>query len=282
MTPIDLDDRVRFVLLPTDYSEASVPAFAHALRLVVTNKGALTLLHVVENQDEGDDGFPSVRAMLQRWGLLEAGAKRTEVFQELGVEVRKVVYKEGSIAGSIADYIDTHQVDLMVVATEQRGGLTRWLHPSTAERIARRTTVPTLFVPTAGRGCVSPDDGKVTLNHVLIPIDHDPPAGEAVERGLRALAAYGQVDRTLTLLHVGSGDRFPSVQIPSGSCAVERITRDGHPVTEILAAAQQTAADLLIMVTKGTEGVLDALRGTTTEQVLRQAPCPVLMVPADE
>ena len=39
-------------------------------------------------------------------------------------------------------------------------------------------------------------------------------------------------------------------------------------------------ANLLIMVTKGTDGFLDVLRGTTTEQVLRKAPCPVLSVPA--
>lgn len=32
------------------------------------------------------------------------------------------------------------------------------------------------------------------------------------------------------------------------------------------------------MATKGHEGFLDALRGTTTERVLRQAECPVLAV----
>lgn len=38
----------------------------------------------------------------------------------------------------------------------------------------------------------------------------------------------------------------------------------------------------LLHVGDGADGLLDALRGTTTEQVIRRAPCPVLAVPADE
>jgi nucleotide-binding universal stress UspA family protein len=34
------------------------------------------------------------------------------------------------------------------------------------------------------------------------------------------------------------------------------------------------------MATEGHEGILDALRGSVTEQVVRRAPCPVLAVPA--
>ncbi|HEY3719491.1 MAG TPA: universal stress protein, partial [Roseiarcus sp.] len=39
-------------------------------------------------------------------------------------------------------------------------------------------------------------------------------------------------------------------------------------------------ADLIVMPTAGHVGYLDALRGSTTERVLRQAPCPVLAMPA--
>ena len=41
------------------------------------------------------------------------------------------------------------------------------------------------------------------------------------------------------------------------------------------------AANLIMMATAGHQGFLDALRGSTTERVLRHAPCPVLAVPAD-
>jgi nucleotide-binding universal stress UspA family protein len=41
-------------------------------------------------------------------------------------------------------------------------------------------------------------------------------------------------------------------------------------------------ADLIVMATAGHQGALDALRGSTTERVVRQATCPVLAVPFGE
>ncbi len=48
---------------------------------------------------------------------------------------------------------------------------------------------------------------------------------------------------------------------------------------EIVDTATQRRSNLIIMVTQGHHGILDALRGSVTEQVVRQAPCPVLAVP---
>ena len=48
----------------------------------------------------------------------------------------------------------------------------------------------------------------------------------------------------------------------------------------ILDAARE--ADLIVMATEGEHGIIDALRGSVTERVVRDAPCPVLAVPADE
>ena len=44
--------------------------------------------------------------------------------------------------------------------------------------------------------------------------------------------------------------------------------------------AQELGCDLIVMPTEGHQGILDMLRGSTTERVLRRAPCPVLAVPA--
>src|SRR5262249_15832419 len=53
------------------------------------------------------------------------------------------------------------------------------------------------------------------------------------------------------------------------------------PVEEtILRIAQDHHADMIAMPTAGRDGFLDALRGSTTERVLRRAVCPVLAVPA--
>ena len=56
--------------------------------------------------------------------------------------------------------------------------------------------------------------------------------------------------------------------------------REGDPVEQILAATESVGAELIVMPTAGRAGVFEALRGSTTERVLRQARCPILAVPA--
>jgi phosphomannomutase len=53
----------------------------------------------------------------------------------------------------------------------------------------------------------------------------------------------------------------------------------GEPADEILQTAKEIRADLIIMTTDGPDGFLDALRGSTSERVLRQARCPVANLP---
>jgi nucleotide-binding universal stress UspA family protein len=56
--------------------------------------------------------------------------------------------------------------------------------------------------------------------------------------------------------------------------------QSGDVVTEIIAAANRLNADMIVMPTAGAKGFFEMFRGSTTQQVLRRAPCPVLAVPA--
>jgi nucleotide-binding universal stress UspA family protein len=56
--------------------------------------------------------------------------------------------------------------------------------------------------------------------------------------------------------------------------------RQALPLQPSCAEAHAQSADLIAMTTAGRHGFLDALRGSTTEQVLEHAPCPVLAVHA--
>jgi nucleotide-binding universal stress UspA family protein len=58
--------------------------------------------------------------------------------------------------------------------------------------------------------------------------------------------------------------------------------RIGHPHHEILEAAKEHGADLLVMGTHGLGGFRKLFFGSVTERVLRSTPVPVLAVPIDE
>lgn len=54
----------------------------------------------------------------------------------------------------------------------------------------------------------------------------------------------------------------------------------GNPAMEILTAAHDQAADLIVMGTHGHTGLRYLLLGSTAETVVHNAPCPVFLVPA--
>lgn len=275
-------DTAEFILHPTDFSPGSNLALAHALRLAVRNRCRLDLLHVGREGEDNLDEFPSVREMLSQWGMVPEHASRSDV-RHLGVDVGKVVCTEGKVPQAIDSFCQQKPVDLIVLSTAGRHGIAAWLHPSTAEQIAKQvaqSSIPTLFVPDSAKGCVSLDSGEVALEHILVPVDHTPSAQKAVDRALVALSRFGGAHADLTLLHVGKAENFPEIQLPQGNFKIHRIAREGDPAAEILATATEIDASAIVMVTAGTEGLLDVLRGTTTEQVLRHAGCPLLAVPA--
>ena len=56
----------------------------------------------------------------------------------------------------------------------------------------------------------------------------------------------------------------------------------GPVVETIVAVAEEIGADIVAMPTAGHHGLFDALRGSVTERVLHEAPCPVLAIPVVE
>ena len=272
---------LRSIVHPTDFSDTSAEAFVHALRIALTAKCALTLLHVATPQDERDwAAFPHIRAVLANWGLMSEHEPQAAVASRLGVTIAKVELAPQSTIGGILRYLESHPPDLIVLGTQGREGIARWLHGSVAEKLARHAKARTLFVPNGARGFVDQRRGEVRLKRVLIPIDHTPKPAAAVSSimGFAHLMAGIAVEERL--LHVGRTPPLLRHHAKPHLTAPVALRR-GDPVESIAKAADEWQADLIGMATAGHHGFLDALRGSTTERVIRQAPCPVLAVPAD-
>jgi nucleotide-binding universal stress UspA family protein len=274
---------VHTVFHPSDFSEASHTAFAHALALVLYRQGSLTVMHCVA-RDEAIDVWidsPQVRETLERWGLLESGSPRSAVHEKLALRVSKVNIRGADPLDAILSGLDKRPADLIVLATEGRQGLPRWLKRSVAEGVSRRSKTMTLFVPGGVRGFVSPDNGRISLQRILVPVDHDPRPDDAVTYAARAGVMSYESPVEITLLRVGPQADWPTLNEPRlQSCQWNRVHREGDVVEQIVGAAEELSSDLIVMATAGAHGILDALRGSVTEQVLRQVPCPLLAVPA--
>src|SRR4249920_794084 len=105
---------------PTDFSDLSGLAFAHALRLALASKSKLHLLHVLPQDTGGSLAFPHVRRLLVQWGLSEEDDPPWVVASRLGIEVDTTCIKWEAPAQGILSYLRDHPCDLIVLAT--RGG----------------------------------------------------------------------------------------------------------------------------------------------------------------
>jgi nucleotide-binding universal stress UspA family protein len=270
---------------PSDFSPASEVAFGHALKIAMQSKAKLDIMHVetpVGPEKPYWLDFPAVRATLTRWGILPEGVRPSEV-AKAGVRIRKILASSTAPVETMLRHFDKFPPDLIVLATHQRAGIERWLHKAVAEPLARRSGAMTLFVPRKGRGFVSLKDGSLALKKILIPIDHDPNPQAALDKALLLVRGLDCVVGEFLLIHVGSRSRkaAPQVHLPSVSgWSFETIVRHGHVVEEILTTERGWHPDLMVLATQGHRDFVDALRGSTTEQVLRRARCPVLAVPA--
>jgi nucleotide-binding universal stress UspA family protein len=273
------------ILHPSDFSKGSSVAFAHALKIALQCRAELEIVHVESHKVGAVDDvhwtdFPGVRATLARWEILPMGARREEV-AKTGLRVKKVLNSASDPLESMVRYCDDHPPDLLVLATHQRAGLARWLSKPVAEPLARRSRAMTLFVSADGKGFIAPANGAVTLRRILIPVDHRPDAQAAVEEAYFLAVGLGCLDVEVKLLHVGTDRGMPTLYLPHhpGWHWHDQLV-PGNAMERILKEDLDWSPDLIVMATQGQRDFLDALRGSTTERVLRAAHCPVLAVPS--
>lgn len=274
--------QIRSIVHPTDFSAASATAFVHALKIAIIAKATLTVLHVAGSRTtDAWEQLPHVHKILTDWGLLGPHDATAVIAEKLGISVHKIEVEPQSPAKGVIQYLRTHGADLIVLATTGRQGVARWLHGSVAEKLARQSRTPTLFVPAKARGFIDPRRGEISLKRVLIPIDHNPPPAGPLARIMGFARLVAGMDAEERLLHVGRD--APALQHQTDPRQrVPVALRQGDAVKAIVATANEWPADLIGMPTAGHHSFLDALRGSTTERVLRQAPCPLLAVPVGD
>ena len=133
------------ILVPTDFSEASAAAVHQGIELARTFRAELLLLNVGEQATEIATEFPigldASLADAQRERLLKVLTPSAQA--ELRAEF---LVSEGSPAAEIVRCALEREVDLIVMGTHGRSGVSHALLGSVAERVVRTAPCPVLVV----------------------------------------------------------------------------------------------------------------------------------------
>ncbi len=285
------------ILVATDFSDCAESAVKYALGMAHRYGSTLHMVHVlpempfVESTDPDPDRIRrSAQQKLAKMVASEAfrGIRHTETIEE------------GEVAQVLADRGIAESIDLIVLGTQGRSGIGKFLLGSVAEEAFRSALCPVLTVgPHVKRGA-----GDAKLQHILYATDFGPESAHGVPY---ALSLAEENHARLTMLHVA---HEPGVALPEpvpGSLPVIRpdvevaddkqqlrdlVPRDtalwhepeflvqfGPPVETILAAAAQDV-DMIVLGVKRPAALTKHLGGGVAYRVVCEAPCPVLTVGA--
>jgi nucleotide-binding universal stress UspA family protein len=302
------------ILVPLDGSSLAEQALRPAIELarpfaVQSGQGHLLLLHVPV-YDQTAIPLPAGSGLYWTDGdnssmekQRDARRRATEYLQTLRIchesprlaVSTKVV--DGDVAGIIVDMAEDHDIDLIVMATHGRSGLSRWMLGSVTERVLHSAPCPVLTVRS-----------DVPIRHMLITLDGSPLSEKVLEP---ALAAAEKFNCEITLLHVeqpadyspdfvtqlesvepGLGEQYlqdisnqPDVyldrllnQLRPRDLPLKGAITGGPVVQTILEYAERQDVDLIAMSTHGRTGLQRWVYGSVTEKVLRHSPCAMLIV----
>ena len=145
---------IRHILVPTDFSESSKRALDAAVGWARTFRAKLTLLHVVELPSYVTDGHAPVHLSTALRDDLQASAQRelARLLPEGSGTPVEVAHRVivGAPHQQILEAAAAEQIDLIVMATHGRTGLSHLVMGSVAEKIVRTAPCPVLTIrPTA-------------------------------------------------------------------------------------------------------------------------------------
>ena len=282
------------ILFPTDGSDGAETALDHALDVAAAHGSTVHFLNVADTTHISVTRIQGqVVDTLEREGegIVAEAMDRAE---NRGIDtVTEVV--QGQPYGTILEYVDARDIDLVVMPTHGRQGLDRYLLGSTTERVVRRSDVPVLTVP------LNPDDTiEYPYRDVLVPTDGSDCADHALELGIDVATAEAA---TLHLLSVISLTTLGAEigDAPQTGTAVERaeeliedavafaeeagvgstsgtVERGSSVSRAILSYIDEQEIDLVVVGTHGRTGLDRYVLGSVAEQLVRVAPVPVLTV----
>src|SRR5215467_5486165 len=292
----------KHILCPVDFSDASRHALHHAIAIAGWFESHVTGLHVTR------PGFAFEPPILfaERGGLKALRVDRDQLLARLNdwmqpATVARIPWtahvEEGAPAQCVLEFARSLPADLIVMGTHGRSGFEHLMLGSVAEKVLRNASCPVMTVPPRAATAA-----RLPFRRLLCPVDFSEASIEALHV---AFPLAEEADAELTILNVvdwPDDETFlvEAFESPDMRRQLEKQTAEridalipeeariwsrpsakvaiGTAHREIVAAAVEMDADLIVIGVHGRRRLDVTLFGSTTNQVVRRAPCPVLTI----
>jgi len=297
--------RVQFknILCATDFSDFSNQTVNYGVALANEFGARLIVCHVIDLSSVAIYGEFQLDPVGQQNRIIEDATEQLETLTgDQPVEWEPLI-TVGKPADEILRAVDEKDIDLVISATRGRSGLKRLILGSVTERLMLTLPCPLLVLRSPEHDFLSVPDREIKLKKILVGCDFSPDSGQALNHAL-SLAQEFQAE--LHLANVIEPPAQPNL-LKGETSATEEIQEDyrillsqklkdmvpeearnwctpqtsileGQPYEELAKYAESNAIDMIVMGIRGHGLVKTLFLGSTTDRVVRRAPCPVLSV----
>lgn len=288
--------QIKNILYLTDFSAASEHVLPFAIGLARKYHATIEALHVLT------PAIPETcpAAIQADTDLAEFEMRKIEA-KLVGVPFETTLSRGMSMWEAVEHAIRDRHIDVIVLATHGRTGVSKFLLGSVAEEIFRRSPVPVMTVGPAVRTAGA---AAARFHQVLFATDF---SSESEAAAPFAISLADESPARLTLLHVmapidlahpAEVNKFEASvaeaihrlrQIAPSDAEIynpaEVTVEYGDAADRIVSVAREREADLIVLGVRGAAAHLGAathLERAVAHKVVAHAPCPVLTVRAHE
>jgi nucleotide-binding universal stress UspA family protein len=283
------------ILFANDFSPAAIAALPYAIGLAKQYGAKVHGLHVrypATYPIVGPEAMPQIIEAAEEQAKFEA----KQMHELLASVPHEVTVIEGDLWPTIHEIVEKQKVDLIVMGTHGRKGVSRALLGSAAEEVFRKAPCPVL---TVGPHVSHNPESRLAMKQIVFATDFSPESLAALPF---AVSLAQEHQSNLTLLNVAGksevGDLVHAEQyaestmrrlrslVPSGAelwCEPNCKVEHGSEAGKIVEVAVALGADLIVLGVHGPQSGLGAtthLLRSIAHQVVVDAPCPVLTVRA--
>ncbi|HXS12726.1 MAG TPA: universal stress protein [Acidobacteriaceae bacterium] len=276
------------IMFATDFSPVATLAGEYVRALALRFGSEVHIVHVYACFDEGLEGVVPGQQQTGGQQLIE----QWNEFRAAGIGTSVSLTSECPTPDALLLKERQFGPDLIVVGTEPKSPVGRFLLGSTAEHLIRSAISPVLTIAPNSK---PPQEGPLSFKRIVFAADFSDASNRA---GAFALAFAREAGAHLWICHIATsstaGKANPSDDagqrqfreqltsfIPREAydwCTLEYALQHGNPARGILDVAERVHADLIIMGARARSFWLMHVRRGVTQDVLAEANCPVLTV----
>lgn len=309
-TPLGRALQIKTILVPLDFSRASIQALKFAIPFAKEFEATIHLVHV--------QPADKLTAISNAGGLMLNGMDAIALMQD---RLSEALRRQGRFCPDNCHVVSGRpfeeicklgrqiDADLIVLPTRGLGRLKRIILGSTAEQVVRHAPCPVLIPRGAEFKAITWNGAAATtgfeLRKILVPVDFTKCSLAGVKYAARLAKGTGA---TLRLFHVVfpypqlfAVDRVGAGLTPLIRTAKARAREEmsellqmsflrgipceteiqtGPVIDEICEESSRPGIDLVVTSTHGCTGFKHAVIGSVAEHVVRHAECPVIIIPS--